>query len=609
MSKKVSENEFKKKCAAQLDILRQQVVGESPATGKDHFVVFPIEAAVGKTYMMIQALVELYGQSRSAKTLVITLYSEEARKIAAEINNRAKNQLGISKNIAIAIDSQNKKSAMKRIDRRNIIVITHERYRMMCESDGYAQWLRMRLSMGIHNLIIDEEAALLVSWTVSANELLVLSRVLKPYDYPDFDVFLKNAHEMYIEMKTVKKSLTGQKRMKFSKIRIPYGDRKIMKKILRKAAKISIEEEQEFIFGKDKIKLDQDKFESIIENLDNILSHDTWIVDSGGISSYNDDISFVMKENNIILDASARMNAIYKRNRLFKLIKVRRITDHSKWEVCRWDENTSWSHKKLNFDFYERVGKFIAEHITPADRALIIGKKGLDLSGDEGVIREILDRYHISSKNYRFTNFKAMRGRNKWRLANKCFIIATPYEPFRNYAFLYLLYNKNSRLKDNDLLLGWVDGHYGFVNNKKLDAIKEDSVASSIYQGIKRINRGRERIENPAYVLLVNSHDDICKKVEDQLLHVKRKKIKPSGHYPEKRRYPKRPCQYAENYLKILHAEVSNPNRNSNTLDKQDVIKELGCSNFSRDVLGKAEVKAYHKEHHITVTDKQIIMP
>ena len=596
MSKK-DKNKLENLESEQLAELSKQITGVIPPTGNKRFRVFPIESGAGKTNTMIDALVELYRKSPEIKSLVITLFKGEAVRIANAINDEFKNE---EKSIAVNIDCDNQQGMSRIVNSRSVLIITHSRYQMMCDKLSKSFIQRMHYFKGRTNLIIDEEMELLVTWTVSKNELQSMSQIMREFNLPKFKVFHRNAYNIF---KLMKDCWPSHSPMNMVKNSLSESERTATKEVLKAALRIKhIGDFSVTLHDTGKKEISMKHFKEMVNKFYNIVDHDVWIFDKDGISSYNDDISFLMAANNIILDASASMNSIYAKNKLFDVVRTKRTKDHSHWVFSWWNEKSTKSYKsKHTPDFYIRVGNYIARKIGNSDKALILCYEGTKEPKERDIIDKILQDNNISQDNYEFTNFWAMRGKNDWADFNQCFIIHTPYEPYRNYVFRYLLYHKNGYLRKKDLYLGMVNGKFGFINNNKLEAIKESSICCSIYQGVKRIDRNRDKqeVQKPVYVMLVCSPKDTCRTVEKELINVQRKKVKEEFVNPRTRYYPQRPHKYVEAYFKLADSILNGPQLSSYRFEKSRIAQLLGCSKLYRDVLSTKEVKRYNIDHNI----------
>lgn len=506
MSKIVSENEFEKKRIAQLDELRKQIIGESPATGNKHFKVFSMEAAMGKTTTLTEALAELYQISPETKSLVITPFKSSAEYITERINFLAKEK------IAIDVNCDNKKEMEPKVKQSIVVVITHKRYLNLCQQFPDCMIQRTKYRIGRENLIIDEEMDLLTAtWTISAARIRALGRTLREHGLQEYKSVSHDIHNIYDQLL---EKQSGQRRTIFWEEK-PGKEKLInINKVLRKAKKLHFNRPILYRFSDGtKFKMTPKKYKNIVRTFYNIINSRVWLVDKNGLSSYFSNMSFWRMDNNIILDASAYISSFYD-NEQFDKVYAERIQNHSQWKLWRWHEKSTKNYKDDHPEFHDRIVNYLSENITGNDKALIIGQK----DEVERINTELENRLG-SDCEYEVTNFKAMRGKNNWEYFNKCFVIQTPYEPFANYVFRYLLLHENTGLSNYDLWLGKRDnGVFGFVNNEDLEHLKETSVYSSIYQGIKRVNR--KDFTKPAEITIISNNDAVFNVMKKQLTNV-----------------------------------------------------------------------------------------
>ena len=115
-------------------------------------------------------------------------------------------------------------------------------------------------------------------------------------------------------------------------------------------------------------------------------------------------------------------------------------------------------------------------------------------------------------------NFQSMRGKNLWKDFNKCFVLHTPSMSYPYYVFAYKLFGLElPELTNNDLITKRINKYYGFTNNEILEKLKQSDITSTIYQGIKRINRNNNI---HADIYIANNNDAVMIELFKQLIDV-----------------------------------------------------------------------------------------
>lgn len=153
---------LKQQAQQQLIPLRNQIMnnGIFPKLEKI-FNVFMCEAAIGKTYTIIETLKELSATtSKPVKTLIVTKFINEGKAIADDLNK-------LKSNMAIDKNSENKEENEKDLKNYEVLIITHAMYKILCE---YPSKRRYYIE-GRTNLIIDEELNMVEMDSLGDNDI------------------------------------------------------------------------------------------------------------------------------------------------------------------------------------------------------------------------------------------------------------------------------------------------------------------------------------------------------------------------------------------------------------------------------------------------------
>lgn len=450
--------------------------------------VFTFEASAGKTQTVCEALKELYKIDPNIKTLIVTKLMDEQEKIQQSLGD-----------IAFVVNSKEEtiKKQEKKIDFNQypVLIITHELYARLCSNEKRRQYY----TQGRDLLIIDEQLDILDILEYSASRAEKITTALKSVISYKGDVDLcEYWGEITAPLNEAVKNNYGKK------MRLVYvEDERIQYKIdylLKLIKKSKFPAKTEF------------KKKNVIAEIQRISQffNNHHVIATGGILYvYNKCVDYFLLNNNIMLDASGNFLHLYNISDKFKLYKADREILHTNTVLTFVNENsTTTAINKDEKKYYGAVIDYIRKHTTQTDKVLIIGRKK-----DEDYFKPLLHQ------NVQFINFSAMRGRNDWSDYNKCFIIHLPNDIFYKYPLQWLYYT-GKQLKQSDLEINKIDTNHGFKNNIELEKLRITDVVSSIYQGLKRVNR-INTAENPCELYVITNNKWIKDLVREQFLGLK----------------------------------------------------------------------------------------
>lgn len=446
----------------ELKELYDSIIHSSFLWHRDKFKVFTYEAATGKTTTICNALNELYSKSPNTKTLIVTKLKVEQEKLKENLGQKAK------------VVNSERKIKEENLSSYPVLIITHELYKRLCKDYERRQYY----IKGRTNLIIDEQLDLLEVRefnTVKADEMRSnLSKVRCMEDNHNYE--LNTIYGKIIRKLNDTISSNYQSEMTFVNIE----DEQIIGKIdfLKKRL-----ENGNFPKSLRKKKM------NIINEVDFIrhfYNNKYVIAANGRLYSFNNKIDYFKLDNNILLDASGSFLELYRNSVKFKVEDFGRVVNHSDTTLTFIEENSTTSSIERDPDkYFEGLVQYVRTNTCKDDKILLIGREKVDKRESIEYLRELID---LDDRKIEFVNFDAMRGKNDWGNYNKCFIIHLPNSPFYNYAYQYLYYSKGE-LVDDDLKLQKIDTNYGFINSEVLEKFRITDVVSSIYQGLKRVNR------------------------------------------------------------------------------------------------------------------------
>ncbi|QDA29705.1 hypothetical protein FGY93_23580 [Paenibacillus polymyxa] len=517
-------------------------------TDPNTFVVIDLEASLGKsveTNRILKEYIESYqftGQNHGKpyrKFLLVKRFAKDVEDSAQYIGeNVDKLYQGFGDSSVritgkgqhvIGITSDNwsyYRQNLEVVRDSDVLIITHSRYKMLCENNELRQWF----TEGRHTQIIDERIDF---------DIVSFSR-------SDYDTILSvSPHTLHPLLYDATNSLLNQidacERMKTSE-----GKKLSSRGIIRCHPKIdSLEPLYELcnVINKNKEEIIRDNGRSAYNNLMGIVQKlelfykNACYYNYHSLSTYNRNYRLFCLANNIILDANGQIDHLYSvknGNIKFILDKQSRIIDHSGSTITHIKFNTSKTsiHKKLNTEtnqneYFEKVSNFIKRNYKFGKRYLIVLQKEFVLSdnSDEGdFIRQLRqvgftdiavgDEYNGEAISVNW--YGNLIGKNTWRDFDCCYLIGTPNSRFESHVIHLCQYTDKH---DWRIGLGVVkNGKTKSFKNPDLEKIRKSTIVSDMYQTVKRVQR------NPkpqAEIYIVTSEEEVFSGVAKQLKNVK----------------------------------------------------------------------------------------
>ncbi|NHN34851.1 hypothetical protein [Paenibacillus agricola] len=493
--------------------------------------MFPFEANIGKTVTLIQTLESMKVHRPFTRSLVVCKFITEVNRIAKGVPD------------ALAIHSENKKINEDEIRDHSVVVITHSKYIQLCKD----REKRKKYTEGRTNLIIDEELNLLSMEILNSDSIYTMEKILNEISvkFKIFDTVtqldLGSMYKNIIADIEVEKNKYIENEMKF----FLFEDKDVESRINELISLI-----KEARFTKNYLRHLKNRFGITtgnvhvigkLEMLKRYYNNPKVIACNKTLHTYNDKIGYFLLDNNILLDASAKFHHMYETSNIFEVVNSERIFDHANWTINFIKQNSTGYAKHSNDYFYKDVMKLIKENTSEGDKIFLIGC-------DEDI--DALEKDHpkeLGKLDISMSNFQAMRGKNDWEDYNKCFIVHTPNISFAYYAFMYMFYT-SEQLTNDDLFIQKINKGMGFTKNEDLEKLRITDIVSNIYQGLKRIGRGKQNADKKADVYIINNNDRVHKMILKQLNGViegdckfesvrekKRKKREQKGYNKDKR--------------------------------------------------------------------------
>ncbi|MGG4141745.1 hypothetical protein ABEW34_01330 [Paenibacillus algorifonticola] len=539
-----------------------------------HFKVFGFEAGLGKSRETNRIINEsLDDWNNSNKFLIVKPFRKDVIDTVKYFKHW---NMGMNPNV-LGITSENSRKWEENCERLRhirVIIVTHQRYKNLCLNDE----LRDAYSKDRNVLIIDEKI-----------------------NFPIF-TFSKTVYDEV-------RSILG--------ISIQGDLDKVCDKLLREIQKHSREKHQTRCI-RCEMKINPRTLENFMRlmevNIKTIpnLSHRSivenfieglvlWysnkcIYNSGNISTSNPMHSLWGLENNIILDAGAVIDGVYKvANNRFTLLGQNRIVDHSKSLFHIVDFNSSKEKIKQNKnEYFPEISERIKQHHEINDKTLIICHKESATTVQFELLKlgvtsiGVGDNY--TNEEYAINWFNNLVGKNQYSDFTKCWIIGTPNLSYEKYPIQYMQYAENGIGKRSlDIIKG------RFVNSE-LYLVQVGFIAAELYQSIKRIQRNSKP---QGEFFLVNSDSAIISAVIGQIKGIgKGQAIKldftSNGNTTKE----------ADNVDKFVEYITA---KEKGRYEKKQIMSDLKVSNFSRiakderviDLIQTSKIRIHNK--HVEV--------
>lgn len=481
-------------------------------TGKDKFKVMSLEAGIGKsryTDLIIRSYIEQNAFEKDLKKfLVVKKFNYEASQSAEFV----KSIDWLCGDTAVAIDRDNWKDYWQKniakLKDVQVIFISHARYINLSNDEK----MRKHFTDGRSILIIDEKVQ------------------FQPLIYRD---------NLYSKVREI---IDFERRKLLDDVCQPLGEyinKRKREKEYRQVHKVrfddngQVEELIEYLNDFLKVNRLSAKDRNLVEALINGLPH--WYSNMNIYNNHNiatnhtDQGYWGVDGNNIILDASARLDGVYSTNKdKFKIINTAKIIDHSNSNFYMYRYNTSKTNVKKDKDVYlKEIIQKAVDYTDGKQRTLLIGYR--DLSND--IVSELSKHVPLDSvwsdkknkekdPNYNNQQFVVswygnLVGRNEFRDFDNIWLLTTPNLPMNHYPIHYMQYSGNP-IGQRKLNI-----KNGKFKNSTFNDLHRGYIRAEIYQSIKRIQRNSK----PAGTFHIVLNDE-------ELIHTISKEIK-GANLPE----------------------------------------------------------------------------
>lgn len=557
----------------------QKVITEQE-TGENVFKVINLEAGLGKSYytdLIIKDYLHNNWQDKR-KFLVVKRFNDESITSAKRIES------GFLGNQAVAITSETWKKWRKMIDeliKIPVIIISHKRYIDLCLKDNE----RSIFTKERHTLIIDEK----INFPI--------------YTYSD-----RFQSEIRGMISIVNRELFDEICLQLQEIIEKYKDSTACIKVNPEISKKKLKQFKNMMHVEISQKVSQHEKRLMCDFLDTILlCYDSKVIkiyNGQKISTLNRNHKHWGLRNNIILDASAKIDGIYLTDtEKYDFRKQTPFIDHSKSEFIHIDLKSSKHYIKQNENKYlDQMIELINERQIEGEKTLIVIHKQfaetlylkmIHKYGDK-VWKDKQKEYDSEYNNQPFaiTWFGNLVGKNDFADFNNIWVLGTPNIPLSNYLVHYMQYADKS-LGKNGLKI-----YEGKFINEKFKRVQEGYVAAEIYQTLKRIQRNPEP-KGKFYIVTKDKE-----MIDTVLSQLKNAKLTETITLQEKE-ISKKPTKNELIAQYIIH-KVEETNKKQ-TLLKKDLSKMFGTIRWER-VKQHPDIKKLNKQGKLKEQRKYFVI-
>lgn len=588
-------------------LYRYNIISKPPIP---NFKLFSCECGVGKTYIVMSKVIEFLEKYSS------NVYDEFNKGMLFVMQNIEtldfyKKRLRYLLNNVYAdyIDSSMEDVEINyKLQTYPIIFITHQKYKALAENEKE----RKRFSNNRKLLIIDEFINLCDIVYLDKVRLEKIRADLKYYSIQEkFD-------NCVIELREYFKFLQTNGKDKDSKLHIFNAQTK-KEKIQKQIDEIKQEIKNTFTQEEKTEFYNANNKKSIFNILDEIIEYynGTCILEKGKLYTPKRNVKYWYLEKNIMLDASAHLNYIYKlKKKMFKdmLEKNFQVLDHKNWTVELIEINTTTTSKN-SYSNFNAVILQILNKMSRGKTLVITQKK--DCFNKDGVrINTIYDNVYV---NY----FQNILGNNLYEDCQNVIIAHTFNLTEKQYILEFLYYSEKKLNSDEDIKVKTYNRRRHF-ENKEIEKYKTRRIANEFYQAIKRVNRDMSK-ETRAVIItkdveavklvcnmlknckFINSTDDY--KIEYNKDEIETSKSNNNNDI--------KAIQIFKSILENNQDEIPTAIKdnlkyedNKIILKKKDLRTALEIeykANLRREVLNKANVKQFIKENDVNVDGQTII--
>lgn len=476
---------------------------------KGQMALFNNECAFGKSYVASVGAVKYIAYSRRPYfdgVLFVCEFKKDCEDNAKRINDWYKDYAGIKEEVAIDIDpaSMSRKEIKRYLDTYSFVFITHSKYRRLLLNSAE----RYNFTRGRGLLIIDEYIDFVQPIEFSSTYNVLLRKDVKElggkkavrvYDQITYELNCEIARLNRLRDMARDEKNKDLKPKQFECFNAKTSIQNIRKLIEQASAEI----EKHSSKGKLMEYQKNNDWTSIFDKLKQLenfyLGTSIEEYSSNEHTNKKEQLLLVPSyylqpyflKNNILLDASAELNTIYKYlPNIYHLVSQKKIFDHSNFTIKHLHINgTKLAQRKKYINYEEASRKIVKELRNEQDedfeKTLVVTIKDRCVNKDD----EQVYVYQIPDEELFVAYYEILKSNNGFKDFQNCFL-ETLYMPPPRLCILKYLYFTRKKLQtgDIDTTFGNDDG-VGKFRNVELEEIRKYEIANLSYQAIKRINR------------------------------------------------------------------------------------------------------------------------
>lgn len=515
---------------------------------KEHeFNVLDFESGLGKSYYTNKIIDNnLYDWGNQRTFLVVKRFAKDVIESVEQLKHH--NSAFHTTVLGITSEnwSNNWKFRTNELKDIAVIFITHERYIRLCLDDE----LRAAFTDSRHTLIIDEKVNFPI-YTYSKKLYDDVRGLLPTVLQPQFDKVCKRLNVELINHDHEKNKVIKLNQMNLH----PATMKKFFELLEINDRNIVIEREG-----------DLNKLNDFLTGL-KLWYSQKCLYNGGKISTLHHQHRLWGLKNNVILDASANIEGIYKLIGNYNVNHQSRIIDHSNCKFTIINFNSSKSKIRQNSDdYFNELAIKIQKNMKENEKVLIIShKENAELIKnnlyEKGVFNVGVGDKYID-QDVAINWYGNIIGKNTYSYFTQCWLVGTPNVPFDNYLIQYMQYSRIHDLGKKGLdIIG------GKFKNDTFSGIQEGYIAAEMYQSIKRIQRNTMP---QGEFFIVSSNMKIVTKVLSSIKNSDNRKVV-TFEFTEKEKENKAPTKADE--LRDLLLTL-----NKGKYSKSELIDKIGVS-------------------------------
>jgi len=521
--------------------LRQQITNKE-LWRRDQFIVYPFEAGSGKSRESQRFLGEMTKQN-DYRALYVQRFVKDNQLEAtvARINEFA------GKEVAVGITGEDNKSKrkLKKVMEAQILVCSHSMYKQFCR--------------GLHPELIDNRQILVIDERMDLVERISISIEDIGNLWGSFDLYKQGK---------LMEELAGILKEKFYHYSPLIG---------------SVSKQEMFSIG---FKVDCFlKYQTALNELIGVVTDKNHkmlllkvknLIKNGGLFFENqfhtfEAISYLMLENNVVLDANGNFDETYSIfKELFSIQNQPSIFDYSQTNFHHFEVKTGKGNLDKYISFFQESLERV-EFSNGSQILFVTEKDSVDRVKDALLLKfaqmgdsleEIEEFLNVKIEVEYFGN---IIGRNDFRGFDKVVILKTPNYSYIDYSMQFVYLQK---------LSGKAVGDIRVFEHEEVEAIRKSVVAGEIYQAIKRINRD---LSKRADIYLFCSNKEAVDIVLNQLQNVQyvSQKLTVESKQKKSDRKPKEQSTFDKKVLLVQEALLANA-KIACSIRKKELREQVG---------------------------------